>query len=576
MDPNAAFYSTGPGSAKDLIKRIDDMSGGRIRIQFYGAGELVRASEGFDAVSAGTVEMNYANAYFWTGKLFAGQYFTAVPFGLNFQGFNGWMYDGGGLQLWREAYDHFNLVPFLCGNTGVQMTGWFKKPIEKVDDLKGLKMRIPGLAGRVYQSLGVDVRLLPPGEIFPALERGVIDAAEFVGPYLDRQLGLQRAAKYYYTTGWHETATGQRADRQQSQMEFTCQPDLKAIVENACAACNVISEAWCQKNNAEAMEDLIKNQGVIAQPLPRPDRGSVTRRQRQDHRRKCRQGPADQEGQQLLPGPTWKNFGSGRHTARQSTSGRNFSRADVASAERLAAGIDVFIDAVGRVTAWSSCALAAVMGGNVLLRYAFHTGTVWSQELEWHLMAPICLFGMSYALRHGEHVRVDVLFASFSPRSKDFVELVSSLLLMAISLIVIWLSISYVMQSWSIGEGSANPGGIPARYLLKSLIPIGFALMCLQAFGRCHPLYLAWRRAANAAERDPRDLDADRILCAAAGGHPGGGDARNRRLGVRLYRLRSTAVPSAAQPHLRRRHQLHPDRDAAVRLHGRDAGKIAV
>ena len=267
--PNAAFYSTGPGSARDLIKRIDDMSGGRIKIQFYGAGELIPAAEGFDAVSAGTVEMNYANAYFWTGKIFAGQYFTAVPFGLNFQGLNGWMYDGGGLALWREVYDRFNLVPFLCGNTGVQMTGWFKKPIEKVEDLKGLKMRIPGLAGRVYQSQGVDVRLLPPGEIFPALERGVIDAAEFVGPYLDRQLGLHRAAKYYYTTGWHETATSSELIINKAKWN-SLPADLKAIIENACAACNVISEAWCQKNNAEAMEDLIKNQGVIAQPLPDP------------------------------------------------------------------------------------------------------------------------------------------------------------------------------------------------------------------------------------------------------------------------------------------------------------------
>jgi len=162
----------------------------------------------------------------------------------------------------------------------------------------------------------------------------------------------------------------------------------------------------------------------------------------------------------------------------------------------LADGIDDFIDAVGRITAWSSFALAAVMGGNVLLRYAFHTGTVWSQELEWHLMAPICLFGMSYALRHGEHVRVDVMFARFSTRSKDFVEFLSSLILMAISLIVIWLSLSYVMQSWSIGEGSANPGGIPARYIVKSLIPIGFALMFVQAFGQAIRFYLAWRRAA--------------------------------------------------------------------------------
>jgi TRAP-type mannitol/chloroaromatic compound transport system permease small subunit len=130
-----------------------------------------------------------------------------------------------------------------------------------------------------------------------------------------------------------------------------------------------------------------------------------------------------------------------------------------------------------------------------MCRYVFHTGSVWSQELEWHLMAPICLFGMSYALRHGEHVRVDVLFASFSQRAKIFVELVSSLLLIAISLVIIGLSISYVNQSWSIGEGSANPGGIPARYILKALIPVGFALMAVQATGQTIRYYLAWKRS---------------------------------------------------------------------------------
>ena len=165
-------------------------------------------------------------------------------------------------------------------------------------------------------------------------------------------------------------------------------------------------------------------------------------------------------------------------------------------AERLADGIDSFIDSVGRITAWSSLALALVMSGNVLLRYVFHTGTVWSQELEWHLMAPICLFGMSYALRLGEHVRVDVMFAGFSQRTKNFIELISALLLMAICLIVIWLSVSYVMQSWANNEGSANPGGIPARYVLKSLIPIGFALMLVQAFGHAIRFFHAWRRAA--------------------------------------------------------------------------------
>jgi TRAP-type mannitol/chloroaromatic compound transport system substrate-binding protein len=128
-------------------------------------------------------------------------------------------------------------------------------------------MRIPGLAGRVYKELGVDSRLIAPGEIFPNLERGVIDAAEFVGPFLDRQLGLHKVAKYYYTTGWHEMATASELTINKAKWA-SLPADLKAIVENACAACNVISEAWCQKNNAEAMEDLIKNHGVIAQPLP--------------------------------------------------------------------------------------------------------------------------------------------------------------------------------------------------------------------------------------------------------------------------------------------------------------------
>jgi TRAP-type mannitol/chloroaromatic compound transport system permease small subunit len=168
----------------------------------------------------------------------------------------------------------------------------------------------------------------------------------------------------------------------------------------------------------------------------------------------------------------------------------------VSAAERLAGRIDRFIDLVGRITAWSSFALALVMGGNVLLRYVFHTGTVWSQELEWHLMVPICLFGMSYALRHGEHVRVDVVFASFSQRAKNFVELISSLLLVAISLIVIWLSIPYVLQAWSVGEGSANPGGIPARYILKALIPTGFALMAIQGLSQAIRQYYALRRPA--------------------------------------------------------------------------------
>jgi TRAP-type mannitol/chloroaromatic compound transport system substrate-binding protein len=261
------FYMEGPGSATDLAKRIREMSSGRLNIQVFGASELIPAFEGFDAVRAGTVEMNHANSYFWTGKTFAAQYFTAVPFGLNFQGMNGWLYDGGGIDLWNEVYAPFGMVAMPCGNTGVQMTGWFKKEINSVADLKGLKMRIPGLAGKVYANLGVDVKVLPGGEIFPALERGVIDAAEFVGPFQDRRLGLQKAAKYYYTTGWHESATVSELLINKAAWD-KLPADLKAIVSNAASACNVIGEAWCQRNNSEAMEDLVKNQKVIARPLP--------------------------------------------------------------------------------------------------------------------------------------------------------------------------------------------------------------------------------------------------------------------------------------------------------------------
>lgn len=168
----------------------------------------------------------------------------------------------------------------------------------------------------------------------------------------------------------------------------------------------------------------------------------------------------------------------------------------MASAEKLAGGIERFVDTVGRVTAWSSFALALVMGGNVLLRYGFNTGSVWSQELEWHLMSPIFLFGMSYALVHREHVRVDVLFASYSQRNKDLVEFISAVLGMAICAIVIKLSYAYVMQSWSIGEGTANPGGISARYLLKALIPIGFVILFLQYLAHAIQFFIAWRKAS--------------------------------------------------------------------------------
>lgn len=265
--PGAPFYVQGPGSPTDFIKMVDAMSGGRLKIQHFAAGELIPALEGFDAVSKGTVEMNCANSYFWSGKTFAAQYFTAVPFGMNALGMNAWLNHGGGLKLWEEVYAPFDIHPIPIGNTGVQMTGWFRKPMEKVEDFKGLKMRIPGLAGKVFATLGVDVKLLPAGEIFPALERGVIDAAEFVGPFQDRRLGLHKAAKYYYTTGWHETSTVTELAINKKAWD-SLPGDLQEIVKTAANACMMLSQSWCEAANAEALEDLVTNHGGKTAPLP--------------------------------------------------------------------------------------------------------------------------------------------------------------------------------------------------------------------------------------------------------------------------------------------------------------------
>jgi len=167
----------------------------------------------------------------------------------------------------------------------------------------------------------------------------------------------------------------------------------------------------------------------------------------------------------------------------------------VEAARRLAGGIDAFTDLVGRATSWLALALALVMAANVLLRYGFSLGWIWTQELEWHILVPICLFGMSYALLHGEHVRVDVLFQSFSPRTKHAVDVVAAVLGMVLSILVILLSIHYVMQSWNANEGSPNPGGIDHRYIIKSLIPIGFALFFMQSLSQAIKSYDSFRSA---------------------------------------------------------------------------------
>lgn len=196
-------------SANLLSDWVDKMSNGRLKIKIYGSGELVPGLSAFDTTSEGTTEMGSGAAYYWQGKSPAAAFFAAVPFGMNAQQVQSWLIGGEqeGYNLWKEVYAQFNLVPFLAGNTGVQMGGWFNKEINSVTDLQGLKMRIPGLAGKALEKAGGAAINVAPGEIYTNLERGVIDATEWVGPYHDYKLGLNKVAKYYYTPGWHEPGT---------------------------------------------------------------------------------------------------------------------------------------------------------------------------------------------------------------------------------------------------------------------------------------------------------------------------------------------------------------------------------
>ena len=251
--PGLPVLQTG---AERFAQIVEKMSEGRIKIQVYAGGELVPPLETFEAVSQGTVQCGSAASYYWAGKFPACQWFCAVPFGLNGQGMFSWMYEGGGLALWEEVYGAYNVVPRPGGSTGVQMGGWFNKKIETIDDYKGLKMRIPGLGGKVVAAAGGTVVLLPGGEIFTSLERGVIDATEWVGPLHDLRMGFYQAAKYYYYPGWHEP--GSMLELIFNKKAYDELPnDLKAIVDSAAADCTVWALASFDGQNGAALDTLV-------------------------------------------------------------------------------------------------------------------------------------------------------------------------------------------------------------------------------------------------------------------------------------------------------------------------------
>lgn len=237
-----------------FAQRVGQISGGSLEIKLFPKNTLVPALAVFDAASSGEIDGFHSGPYYWKGKNSAFSLFSGYPFGMTAEEINGWLTYGDGLKLWRELYGRYNLYPFAGGNTNVQMGGWFRKPIASLEDMKGLKMRIPGLGGEVMSKLGVNPVLLPAGEIYTSLERGVIDATEWVGPYLDVKMGFYKVAPYYYS-GWHEPGSVLEMTFNKHAWQKLAD-EHKAIIECACNELNSAMTYEFQAKNAATMPEL--------------------------------------------------------------------------------------------------------------------------------------------------------------------------------------------------------------------------------------------------------------------------------------------------------------------------------
>ena len=258
----------GPGlSAERIAERIGVLSGGRLEITVSAAGEIVPAFEVLDAVGSGVAEMGHTASFYWQGKAPAASFFTTVPFGLTPNEHVAWIDAGGGQALWDELYAPFGVKPFMGGNTGVSMGGWFRREIKSRDDVRGLKIRSIGLGGEVYRRLGAVAQATAPGEIVVALQSGVIDGAEFVGPGSDIALGLYRFAPFYYGPGFNKpNGTGECIVALKAW--DTLDAELKAIVASACAAEASFALAEMERLNIEALATLTARDNVQLRTFP--------------------------------------------------------------------------------------------------------------------------------------------------------------------------------------------------------------------------------------------------------------------------------------------------------------------
>jgi TRAP-type mannitol/chloroaromatic compound transport system substrate-binding protein len=258
----------GPGmSAERVAERIRTLSGGRLDIQVSAAGEVVPAFGVLEAVGNGVAEIGHTASFYWQGKMAAATFFTTVPFGLTPSEHVAWIDAGGGQALWDDLYRPFGVKPFMGGNTGVCMGGWFRRELKSLADLRGLKLRSLGLGGEVYRRLGATPQTTPPAEILTSLQSGVIDGAEFVGPGTDIALGLYRVAPFYYYPGFNKpNGTGECIVALKAWDALPA--DLKAIVAHACATEANFALAERERLNAQALAALIKDHGVRLTAFP--------------------------------------------------------------------------------------------------------------------------------------------------------------------------------------------------------------------------------------------------------------------------------------------------------------------
>lgn len=254
------FPGLGTG-AQRFAKRVTDMSDGRIKVNYFAAGERVKPFDSFDEVASGNSQMYHGAEYYFKGKHPGFAYFTSVPFGLTYTEMNAWIRFGGGQELWDKLGAEFGLKGLMCGNTGVQMGGWFRKEINTADDLKGLKMRIPGLGGDVMAKLGASPVSLPGGQIYENLVSGAIDATEWVGPWNDEIMKFYEAAKFYYYPGMHEPGAMLAVSMNKKWWDALSKAD-QLLIEAAASMENDVMMAEYNAKNGAALASLIKNHGV--------------------------------------------------------------------------------------------------------------------------------------------------------------------------------------------------------------------------------------------------------------------------------------------------------------------------